>query len=171
MDKINFANKKNQYKAVWSPKVSLTLFLIVFIIMLIMQIRQWTTVRTLKKKRTHIEKELAPLEKTLQEKKELIEQKNEIKKRLEKIQKIQSNPHVQLNLFSKINELLGSMGSLEFLHIDRKKIDLTICCPDVKKANQMMQSITELPSISFLDLISIRPHSGQLLFNMSGKLS
>ena len=171
MNKINFAERKTIEQSGWSSRMSALLVIAILFLVGFLHVRQRNILMAVKFENQQASKRVAKLHDMLEEKRGLKEQSEQLKNKIKKITKLKNNPQTYFGLFASINEMLNEGGALEALHIAHKKIELTITYPDIKKANQFMKTMTDLPSVSQLKLVSIHPKSEQLQFKIIGKLS
>jgi len=170
MNKINFARRTKKQKQ-WSNKTSLFFVLSIFSVVVFLQARQWRTLKKLKKENSDQGNFVAKLTDIKQKKMKLEQKQTELTKRLNKLDRIQNNPHTYFSLFTKINDLLKGTGQLDTLDLFEKKINLAVQCPDIKQATKFMHNLLALPSVKNLKLISILPKENQFLVKIDGKLS
>jgi len=171
MNKINFAQSKNKVKTGWSPKITASFIITIVSLVIFLQFKQWNSLQSVKKEKAARTKKVARLGSILQEKSELEKIEVIARKKLEKIEKVKNNPHTYFEIFNEINQTLRGVGSLESLSMFQKNLELTISCASIKEATRFMQSITELPFVSSLELVSIHPKASLFSFKMSGKLA
>ena len=171
MNKINFANVTKKTNTNWSSKLAVGLIITVFSIITFLQIKQWNRLHRIKKEKSFHTQKISTLNSVLEEKMELEKKETLIRKKLNKINKAQNNPHIYFETFNAINNALLNRGSLESLNMFRKQINLTVCCLNIKEATRFMQGMIELPYVSSLQLVSIYPKANLLSFKMSGKLA
>jgi len=171
MDKINFVSAAPRKKTQWSSKASLLFVLSITGIVIFLQIRQWNTLKIVKQKKSQHDQALMQQQIIKKNNDQLAGEKTELEKRLRKLKQAQGSANPYFNLFAAITQQLQTVGTLHALQLLKKKIQLTIKSPDIKRATQFMQTIRALPSVSSLNLVSIYPQENKLLFAMDGKLS
>jgi len=170
MKKINFAPGRKKKKQ-WTNKA--TLFFVIGIIgaVVFLQVRQWATLKRVKKEKTEQEHLLAKITDISEKKIKLEQEQEQLTKRLNKLDRIQNTPHPYFSLFSQINKLLKGAGQLDTLNLSKKNINLAVQCPDIKQATRFMHNLLALPSVQDIKLVSILPKENQFLVKMDGKLS
>jgi len=173
MNKINFVktNFTGSKRSARPIVLSVVLLVATTTVISYVQIKQWKTLARVKEQREFHAKHVASFDKELEENNRLNKEHEQLSKKLSKINRVQNNPHRYFSLFASINEALGTSSRLESLNLFRKKLELSISCPDIKQATRFMQNITELPSITSLNLISIQPGAQGFVFKITGVLS
>ena len=171
MKKINFANIAKKSKVKLSSKITIGFVLLTLSLVTFLQINQWNKLKSIEEEKSFHTKKVNKLSSVVEEKNELEKEETFLKNKLEKIERVQNNPHTHFEIFNTINTALQHTGSLESLNLLQKKLEITILCQDIKEATRFMKTMIELPSISSLQIVSIHPKAHQLCFKLLGNLT
>lgn len=171
MNKINFAKiNTSKNKRLKITHLSTALMFVTVGVIAFVQNKQWNKLKAIKAEWNFHSKHASSFNQELEEKNKLQQEYELLSKKVSKINLVRNNPHQQFSLFTAINRALGKDTQLEALAVSKKKLDMSITCPDIKRATKFMRKVCEQPTVNSLRVRSIKPAKNGLQFTMTGAL-
>lgn len=174
MNKINFAPQQRTKRSVSKRSFSLWPIIICSIVLSItffLQLQQWVTLHHINQEKQLLEKKLAPFNQISGSQQKLQDELPSLEKTVRIMEHAQPQQDRFLGIYQSIRTLLGAGGSLESLTLTGKKLELTIGLASVKAAQQFIDQLAQVPTMSSLELGSIRKGATHLLFTITGTLT